>query len=347
MSRTTTIIAAGGRVAALAILAAVATTAPGGRPAAAADKLTFGTNWKAEAEHGGFYEAVADGTYARHGLEVTIRQGGPQVNHSQLLAAGRIDLNMGGNLFEQFNFTQNDIPMVTVAAIFQKEPQVIIAHPEVTDFAGLKGKTIFIGSDGRLTFWLWLKQTYGLQDGQLRPYNFSAAPFLADKNSAQQGYATSEPFAIQKEGGFKPSVLVMADHGYDTYATTIETSARLVREKPDVVQRFVDASIEGWYNYLYGDPAPANALIKKDNPEMTDDQIAFSIQAMKEYGIVDSGDALKEGIGTMSQARWASFFKKAVGWGTYPAGLPLDRMYTLAFVNHGHGVDLKRKLTGR
>ena len=318
-----------------------------GASAEAADKLTFGTNWKAEAEHGGFYEAVADGTYAKHGLEVTIRQGGPQVNHSQLLVAGRIDLNMGGNLFEQFNFAQNDIPMVTVAALFQKEPQVIIAHPDVTGFAGLKGKTIFIGSDGRLTFWLWLKQTYGLQDSQLRPYNFSAAPFLADKNSAQQGYVTSEPFAIQKEGGFKPSVLVMADHGYDTYATTIETSAKLVQEKPDVVQRFVDASIEGWYNYLYGDPKPANALIKKDNPEMTDDQIAFTIQAMKQYGIVDSGDALKQGIGAMTKERWASFYKKAVSWGTYPGNLPLDRMYTLAFVNHGHGLDLKKKLAGQ
>ena len=327
-------------------VAALLATCTMGAGASAADKLTFGTNWKAEAEHGGFYEAVADGTYARHGLEVTIRQGGPQVNHSQLLAAGRIDLNMGGNLFGQFNFTQNDIPMVTVAAIFQKEPQVIIAHPDVTSFAGLKGKTIFLGSDGRLTFWLWLKQAYGLEDSQLRPYSFSAAPFLADKNSAQQGYVTSEPFAIQKEGGFKPSVLVMADHGYDTYSTTIETSKKMVSERPDVVQRFVDASIEGWYTYLYGDPTPANKLIKADNPEMTDEQIAFSIHAMKEYGIVDSGDALKEGIGAMTKERWASFYKKAVGWGAYPGNLPVDQMYTLAFVNHRHGLDLKKKLTG-
>ena len=224
--------------------------------ALALDELTFGTNWKAQAEHGGFYQAVADGTYERHGLKVTIRPGGPQVNHSQLLAAGRIDFNMGGNLFEQFNFLQNDVPMVTVAAIFQKEPQVLLAHPDagIDGFEDLKGKTLLFGNDGRLTFWLWLKQAYGLTDEQIKPYTFNPAPFLADKSSVQQGYVTSEPFAIQQQGGFEPVVLVMADAGYDTYSTTIETSWKLVQEKPDLVQRFVDATAEGWYTYLYGDP---------------------------------------------------------------------------------------------
>ena len=292
--------------------AVVLAVAAGG--AQAADKLTFGTNWKAQAEHGGYYQAVADGTYARYGLDVTVRPGGPQVNHSQLLAAGRIDFNMGGNLFGQFNFTQNKVPVVTVAAIFQKEPQILMAHPGtgVASLADLKGKTIFVSNDGRLTYWLWLKQVYGLQDSQLKPYTFNPAPFLADKNSVQQGYVTSEPFAIRKQGGFDPVVLVMADAGYDTYSTTIETSAKLVKENPDLVQRFVDATIEGWYNYLYGDNKAANELIKKDNPEMDDAQIAFSIEAMKKYGIVDSGDALTLGIGAMTKARWKSFFDTAV-----------------------------------
>jgi len=317
--------------------------------AAAADKVTFGTNWKAEAEHGGYYQAVADGTYARYGLDVTIRPGGPQVNHSQLLAAGRIDFNMGGNLFGQFNFLQNKVPVVTVAAIFQKEPQVLLAHPGsgVRSFADLKGKTIFLSNDGRLTFWLWLKQVYGLDDSQLKPYTFNPAPFLADKNSVQQGYVTSEPFAIRRQGGFDPVVLVLADAGYDTYSTTIETSAKLVKENPDLVQRFVDATIEGWYNYLYGDNKKANELIKKDNPEMDDEQIAYSIEAMKKYGIVDSGDALTLGIGAMTKERWKSFFEKAVGWGVYPASLPYEEGYTLQFVNKGHGLDLKKRLTGQ
>lgn len=318
-----------------------------GHAADAADKVTFGTNWKAQAEHGGYYQAVAAGIYARHGLDVTVRQGGPQVNHNQLLAAGRIDFNMGGNLFGQFNFTQNKVPVVTVAAIFQKEPQVLLAHPNtgVKDFKDLAGKTIFISNDGRLTYWLWLKQVYGLKDEQLKPYTFNPAPFIADKNSAQQGYVTSEPFAIRQEGGFEPVVLLLADAGYDTYSTTIEAGPT-VKDKADIVQRFVDASIEGWVAYLYGDPSAANALIKKDNPEMSDAQLAFSIESMKKYGIVDSGDSLTKGIGAMSKERWDSFFKKSVEWGVYPASLPIAEGYSLAFVNKGVGLDMKKKLTG-
>ncbi len=317
--------------------------------AAAADKVVFGTNWKAQAEHGGYYQAVADGTYARYGLDVTIRPGGPQVNHSQLIAAGRIDFNMGGNLFGQFNFIQNKVPVVTIAAIFQKEPQVLLAHPDsgIKSFADLKGRTIFVSNDGRLTYWLWLKQVFGLDDSQLKPYTFNPAPFLADKNSVQQGYVTSEPFAIRKQGGFDPVVLMMADAGYDTYSTTIEVQTKLIKENPDLVQRFVNATIEGWYNYLYGDNTAANELIKKDNPEMDDEQIAFSIAAMKTYGIVDSGDALTLGIGAMTKERWKSFFEKAVSWGIYPANLPYEEGFTLQFVNKGHGLDLKKKLTGR
>jgi NitT/TauT family transport system substrate-binding protein len=318
-------------------------------PASALDEVTFGTNWKAEAEHGGFYQAVADGTYERHGLKVTIRPGGPQVNHSQLLAAGRIDFNMGGNLFEQFNFTQNQIPMVTVAAFFQKEPQVLLAHPGtgVDGFEDLKDKTILLGTDGRLTFWLWLKQTYGLSDDQVKPYTFSPAPFLADRNSVQQGYITSEPFAILQQGGFEPVPLIMADAGYDTYSTTVETSWKLVQEKPDLVQRFIDASAEGWYTYLYGDPSKANALIKEDNAEMSDEQIAYSIEALKRHGIVDSGEALEKGIGVMTKERWDSFFQKAVGWGLYPASLPIEKGYTLQFVGKGAGITVKKQLIGR
>jgi len=327
---------------------ALATALTWSMPALALDKVTFGTNWKAQAEHGGYYQAVADGTYAKHGLDVTIRPGGPQVNHSQLLAAGKIDFNMGGNLFAQFNYTQANVPMVTIAAIFQKEPQVLLAHPDtgVQELADLDEKTFFISNDGLQTFWLWLKQVYGFSDDQVKPYTFNPAPFLANQNSVQQGYVTSEPFAIRKEGGFEPVVLMMADYGYDTYSTTLETSQKLIDENPDLVQRFVNATIEGWYNYLYGDNAKANALIKADNPEITDEQIAFSIEALKKYGIVDSGDALSIGIGAMTDARWESFFTKSVVWGVYPPDLPYKTGYTTRFVNQGHGLDLRKQLTG-
>jgi NitT/TauT family transport system substrate-binding protein len=307
------------------------------------DEVTFGTNWKAQAEHGGFYQAVADGIYEKYGLDVTIRPGGPQVNHSQLLAAGKIDFNMGGGLFNAFNYVQNDIPMVVVAASFQKDPQILMAHPDqgFETLADLKGHPILISQDARTGYWEWLKRAYGFTDDQIRPYTFNPAPFLADKSAIQQGYVTSEPFAIEREGGFTPQIFLLADFGYSPYATTIETSWQLVEENPDLVQRFVDASMEGWYSYLYGDPSPANALIRQDNPEMTDEQIAYSIEKMKEYGIVDSGEALELGIGAMTDERWQNFFQFAADAGLYPQDLDLSRAYTTQFVNNKVGMELK------
>jgi NitT/TauT family transport system substrate-binding protein len=314
-------------------------------PARALDQVTFGTNWKAEPEHGGFYQAVATGIYEKYGLAVTIRPGGPQVNHAQLLAAGKINFNMGGNVFEAFNYVQNDVPMVVVAAIFQKDPQILMAHPDqgFESLADLKGHPILISQDARTTFWEWLKAKYGYTDAQIRPYTFNPAPFLADPSAIQQGYLTSEPFAVEREGGFTPKVFLLADSGYDTYSTTIETSWKLVNENPDLVQRFVNGSIEGWYNYLYGDPAPANALIKRDNPDMTDDQIAYSIAKLKEYGLADSREALELGIGAMTDERWQKFFQFAAKAGLYPADLDLAKAYTLQFVNQKVGMELKPK----
>ena len=312
-------------------------------PALALDEVTFGTNWKAQAEHGGFYQAVATGIYEKHGLDVTIRPGGPQVNHRQLLLAGKIDFNMAGNMFAAFNNAQNDIPTVMVAAIFQKEPQILMAHPGVghDSLEDLVGKPILISNDARLTFWAWLKATYGYTDDQIRPYTFNSAPFLADEQAIQQGYVTSEPFAIQREGGFAPVVHLLADSGYTSYSTMIETMRATTEENPDLVQRFVDASIIGWYSYLYGDPAPANALIKADNPDMTDEQIAFSIETLKSYGIVDSGDSEELGIGAMTEARWNDFLAFAKDAGIYPPGLDISGVYSLEFVNKTVGMDMK------
>jgi NitT/TauT family transport system substrate-binding protein len=326
----------------LGIALVIGLTAAG--PAQALDAVTFGTNWKAQAEHGGYYQAVAEGIYEKYGLDVTIRPGGPQVNHKQLLAAGKIDFNMGGSMFGAFNFVENDVPMVVVAAIFQKDPQILMAHPNqgFESLADLKGHPILISQDARPTFWEWLKAEYGYTDDMIRPYTFNPAPFLADPTAIQQGYLTSEPFAVAREGGFEPQVFLLADSGYDTYSTTIETSWRLVEENPDLVQRFVDASIEGWYSYLYGDPSAGNTLIKADNPDMTDEQIAFSIAKLKEYGIADSGDTEELGIGAMTDERWQNFYAFASDAGLFPKDLDLTRAYTTQFVNHKVGMELKK-----
>src|SRR5215813_5444612 len=288
-----------------------------------AEPVTFGTDWKAEAEHGGYYQAIATGIYRQHGLDVTLRQGGPQVNHAQLLAAGRLDFNLAPNSFIPLNFVRENIPMAAVAAIFQKDPSVLIAHPGQGNdsLTALKGKPIMIGADTRITSWMFLKSKYGYTDDQIRPYTFSVAPFLADPKAIQQGYLSSEPFTIESQG-VKPVVLLLADAGYSSYGSLIETSDKLVQEKPDLVQRFVDASIEGWYSYLYGDPAPGNALIKHDNPEMSDALLAYGIAKIKEYGIVDSGAAKSSGIGVMTEARWQDFFNAMAEAGVYPKDLP-------------------------
>ncbi|MBV8653417.1 MAG: ABC transporter substrate-binding protein [Alphaproteobacteria bacterium] len=308
-------------------------------PASALDQVSFGTDWKAEAEHGGFYQAIATGIYAKHGLEVTLHPGGPQVNQAQLLAAGRLDFNLSSNSFIPLNFIKEGIPMVAVGAIFQKDPQSLLAHPgEGNDsLAALKGKPIMVGGDTRVGSWLFLKAKFGYSDDQIRPYTFNIAPFLADKKAVQQGYVTSEVFTMQ-QNGVNPVVMLLADNGYTSYAEMIQTSAKLVAEKPDLVQRFVDASIEGWYSYLNGDPAPANALIKKDNPEQTDALLDFGRDKIKEYGIVDSGDAKTGGIGAMSEQRWSEFFKQMSAQGVYPADLDWHKAYTLQFVNKKVGM---------
>jgi len=304
-----------------------------------AETVTFGTDWKAEAEHGGYYQAIAAGIYKKYGLDVTLRQGGPQVNHAQLLAAGVLDFSLASNSFGPLNFAQQNIPMVAIAALFQKDPSVLIAHPgEGNDsFAELKGKPIMISGDTRTGSWLFLKQKFGYTDDQIRPYNFSVAPFLADEKAIQQGYLSSEPYTIE-QAGVKPVVLLIADAGYASYGSVIETSLALARDKPELVQRFVNASIEGWYSYLYGDPGPGNALIKQDNPEMTDALIGYGVEKIKQYGIVDSGDAKKDGVGAMSDQRWREFFETMVKAGLYPADTDYKKAFTLQFVDQRVGM---------
>src|SRR5579862_1651413 len=309
------------------------------------DKVRFGTNWVAEAEHGGFYQALADGTYKKYGLDVTIVPGGPSVNNAILLPVGKLDFFLSADPLEGFDAVSQNIPTVEVAALFQKDPQVLIAHPDqgIEKFEDLKKLTLFISSDGVATFYQWLKADYGFKDTQVKPYTFNPQPFLADKNSAMQGYVTSEPFIVEKMAKYAPKVFLLADQGFDSYSTLIQTRRDLIDKKPDLVQRFVDASIVGWYNYVYNDNSAANALIKKQNPEMTDDLLAYSVAKMKEYGIVDSGDALTLGVGAITDARMKGFFDEMVRSGVIKASLDYRKSYTAQFVGKKVGLDLRPK----
>jgi NitT/TauT family transport system substrate-binding protein len=300
------------------------------------DKVSYNTNWRAQAEHGGFYYAVANGIYKEHGIEADIRMGGPQLNMSQLLLGGAVDMVMS-NSFEAVRYANEKLPFLCIGSIFQKDPQVIICHPGVghDKLENLKGKTILVGGTGRTSYWPFLKAKYGFTDEQVRPYTFNIQPFVADKNICQQGFLSSEPFAIETEAKIKPVVHLIADHGFDNYNTTFNTSRKMITEKKDVVQRFVDASIKGWAGYLKGGPGweKANEMIRKANPEMSVTKIAHATKVMNDLGIVMSGDALKLGIGAMTDERWKRFYETMAAAGAFPKGVDYKAAYSLEFVN--------------
>jgi NitT/TauT family transport system substrate-binding protein len=316
-------------------------------PALALDKVTFGTNWLADPEAGGYYQAVVDGTYAKYGLDVTILPGGPQSNGGMLLVAGKIEFFMGGDMIGDFLSVEQGIPTIPVAAHFQKDPLIFMSHPGVglDKWADLPAKAtaIFVSNGGLPSYYAWMRLAFGFKEEVTKPYNYNSAPFIADKTSLQQGYLTAEPFEVEKQGGFKPNVFLLADQGYSTYATLIEARRELVAKNPDLVQRFVDASTIGWYHYLYGDNSKANAAIKKDNPELTDEQIAYSVSKMKENGVVDSGDTLKLGIGAMTDERVKDFFDKMVKVGIVKPDTDYKKAFTTQFVNKGVGLELRPK----
>ena len=309
------------------------------------DKVSFGTNWVAQGEHGGFYQALADGTYRKHGLDVTIVPGGPNVNNRILLPVGKIDFFMSANTLQSFDAVAQNVPIVPVAAMFQKDPLVLLAHPDqgIEKLDDLKALTLFIGREGFATYFQWLKSDYGFDEKRVKPYTFNPQPFLADKRSAMQGYVTSEPFAIEQQAGFKPRVFLLANEGFNPYSTLIETRRDMVAKRPDLVQRFVDASIIGWYNYIYGDNRAANALIRKHNPEMPEALLTYAVATMKAYGIADSGDAAKLGIGAMTETRMQSFFDTMVRAGVVKPALDWRRAFTTQFVNKRVGIDLRPK----
>ena len=329
------------RLIALATALALAACAPSKKAETAAPAssggptvIRFATDWRAQAEQGGFYQALATGEYSKRGLDVRIIQGGPGVNVPQLLATRSVEMGMGSNNFIVLNMAQEKAPVKAVAAFMQKDPQVLIAHPDqgIRSLADMKGRPILLSDAAVTAWWVWLKAKYGFTDAQVRKYTFNSGPFLSDGRVIQQGYVTSEPYTIQKQGHLKPAVFLLADEGYPGYAALALASDGLIASNPKAVQAFVDGSAAGWSTYLHGDPKPGDALILKDNPEMTQDLLDQARAKMRSYGLVDSGDAKVRGPGVMTDARWADFFTFAAANGVYPKDLDYRGAYTLRFV---------------
>jgi len=298
-------------------------------PAAAQDKVVAVTTWFAQAEHGGLYQALATGLFKKHGLDVTIKMGGPQVNGVQLLLAGQADFIMNYD-FAILQGVEKGFPLVTVAAPFQFDLQGILTRDDVASLAHMKDKTILVAGTGTTYWWPWVKKKYGYTDAQMRPYTFNLQPFFNDPTIVQQAFPSSEPYQAEQKG-LKTKFFLLASEGYPPYTQAISTTHKIVADKPDVVARFVRATLEGWKSYLEN-PAPANELIKKDNPNMTDGQLAYGLKKLKELQVVTGGDAAKLGIGTMTDERWKKTADFMTEWGLLKPGTDWRKAYTLQFV---------------
>ncbi|WP_421672833.1 ABC transporter substrate-binding protein [Raoultella terrigena] len=300
-------------------------------PAHADEKLVLLTSWYAQAEQGGYYQALATGIYKRYGLDVSIQSGGPQINGMQLLLSKRADVIIGYDL-QLLESVQRGFQAKAIAAPFQFDPQGLLTHSSVTSLVGLKDKTILVSSSGQSTWWPWLKARYQLSDSQVRPYTFNIQPFVADDNVAQQAYVSSEVFQAQK-AGVKSNFFLFSEHGYPPYGGILITRPDLVSSRKEAMAKFVRASMEGWVSYLQ-DPSSGNALIKKDNPKMTDDLLAWGVQQIKEHHLIDGGDAATQGWGTMTQNRWQKTRDFMVNAKLLKADTDWKQAYTTEFVEH-------------
>ena len=306
------------------------------RPALAATTIRFVTDWKAQAEHGGFYQAVAEGLYAKRGLEVKIIQGGPDVNVPQLLVGGAADFGMGSNSLICLNMVKTGVPLRAVMAIFQKDPQVLMSHPrrDINSLADMKGKPVLISAATMNAFWPWLRAKFGLSDRQIRRYTYNLAPFILDPNAIQEGYLTSEPFTVEQQAHWAPKIFLLSDYGYPGYANMVLVPQKWIDSDPKAVQAFVNATRDGWLHYLQGDPSRANALIKKANPEITDAILAQAIAKMKQYDLVLAHDGRPFGLGSMTDKRWQAFYDTMVAEGLYPKGMDVRKAYELRFIRN-------------
>ena len=298
-------------------------------------EITFATDWKAQAEQGGFYQALAAGLYEKNGLKVKIIQGSSNVNVPRLIASNAIEFGIGSNSFIPLNMVANKIPGKAVMAVFQKDPQIIMTHPEndIRNLEDMRDLPIMISDASIGAFWLWLKSKYGFTDSQIRKKTFSLAPFLSNKSSIQQGYLTSEPFLVEKEAGFAPRVFLLADYGYPSYGAMVLASSEVITNNPEIVKAFVDASIEGWRQYIYEDPSLGNELIMLENNEMKEDILFQAIKKIRNYELVSNEISKGLNIGLMTDIKWESFFETMANNGVYEKNLKWRESFTLDFIN--------------
>lgn len=316
-----------------ALAAAVAAGLLATSPANAAEKIRFLTNWFAQAEHGGYYQAKATGLYEDAGLDVSIGMGGPQVNVMQLLLAGDADIILGYDI-QTLISVEKGLPVINVAATFQKDPRCIMTRPDVENLGDLEGKKLLVASGGRTEWWPWLKAKYGYTDAMAQPYTFNLQPFFSNEDVAQQCYISSEPFQAQQRG-VDVNVFLLADIGYPPYGGPIVTTRQFLEDNREAVEKFVRASMQGWKDYLEN-PGPANELIMEDNPKMTEEQIAFALKQFDRFGVVTGGDAQEMGIGVITEERWKKTYEFLVEYDLVGEEVDWRKAFTTEIIDDIH-----------
>jgi NitT/TauT family transport system substrate-binding protein len=270
--------------------------------------ITLQTDWYPQPEMGGFYQAQMQGLYKQAGLEVTIAPGGPTIVGEQMVATNAAQFSMGSSDKVLTSVSQG-IPLVAVAATMQQDPQALMVHAgsSVKTFADLEGHTI--AAKPGSTWFQYLLKKFALKNVREIPATYSVANFLEDPSYIQQAFVTSEPYFAEK-GGAPVRTMLISSTGYQPYRV-IFTSRRFMMEHPDVVQRFVDASMAGWKAYL-ADPAMVDGELQKLNPALNADQMRFSVETLKARHFVDGDGTPDSHLGHFTRERWETLYQQLV-----------------------------------
>jgi NitT/TauT family transport system substrate-binding protein len=285
-------------------------------------------DWYPQPEVGGFYTAQMLGYYKAEGLDVSMLPLPQYGSVAQIVATGKAEFGLGSSV-DILEWDSNGLPLLAVAATMQHDPQAVMVHSNspIRDFKDLDGHTIAAQTGA-----VWLKYViarYGLRDVRQIPSTRSIANFLADPDYVQQIFVTSEPY-FAKQAGAGVRTMLISSSGYDPYRVQFTTRDFATRH-PDIVAKFVRASIRGWQEYLH-DPAPTNALLLKLNPALNPAQEAYTAQALRDGGFITGDAAKNEQIGRMSAARWQATDDQLKSLGIVGRSFDPATAYSLRFL---------------
>ncbi|MCM3785653.1 ABC transporter substrate-binding protein [Neobacillus mesonae] len=290
-------------------------------------KITQVTNWFAQPEHGGQYTALAKGYYEEAGIDMTIEPGGPQVSSIQIVASGKAQFGMG-QADEVLTARDNGIPVVAIAAIFQKSPQAMLFHADadIQDFADLDGRNVYIAPGSG--YWDFIKKKYNLAEVKDQTYTGQFVNFIEDKDAVTQSYVTSEPYTL-KQQGIETRYLLTYDAGFQPYSNVLYTTEEFLEENPEAVKSFLEASIKGW-NYYKDNYEEMNEVLKERNPDLTLEGMKYG--AEQEIPLIFTEETEANGLLSMTEERWTSLQEDMYSLGLLKAKEDISNVFTTEYL---------------